>query len=143
MPITSTTAARGYQLPNIANFLSDDVARVIAALNAIDTDMAAQIAALSGKAPAVHAHLLADVTGLVGALDGKADASHVHALTSLTGVAIGSVSTGQVLRFNGTNFANATLAVGDVSGLSSALDALTAADATFQLAIIAIDGGTF
>jgi hypothetical protein len=41
MPINDTTASRGYQKPNVSNLLSDDVARLRAALEAIDVDVAA------------------------------------------------------------------------------------------------------
>ena len=40
MPITDTTTNRAYQKPNIANALSDDVARIRSGLDSIDTDMA-------------------------------------------------------------------------------------------------------
>lgn len=41
MPINDTTATRAYQKPNASNLLSDDVVRLRAALEAIDTDVAA------------------------------------------------------------------------------------------------------
>lgn len=42
MPIDDRTTNRSYQLPNAANLLSDDVARLRAALNAIDADVFAR-----------------------------------------------------------------------------------------------------
>jgi hypothetical protein len=39
VPITDTTTNRAYQKPNIANALTDDVGRIRAALDSIDTDM--------------------------------------------------------------------------------------------------------
>lgn len=50
MPVENVTANRSYQLPNTANKLKDDVARLIAALTAIDIDVAAVIASLAAKA---------------------------------------------------------------------------------------------
>lgn len=50
--------------PNALNLLADDVGRLRTALDGIDT-------AVSGKAAAVHGHVIADVTGLQTALDGK------------------------------------------------------------------------
>lgn len=73
MPVENTTPNRGYALPNGANFLTDDVLRIIAAIAAIDVDMAARIAEIVGKAPLVHGHVPADVTGLVSALASKQD----------------------------------------------------------------------
>ena len=75
MAIENTTPNRGYQLPHGANQLADDVLRIIAAIGAIDVDMAARIVEIAGKASAVHGHVLADVTGLVSALAAKQDAS--------------------------------------------------------------------
>ena len=59
-----------------------------------------------------HGHAIGDVSGLQNALDGKAASSHTHALSSITGVAISSPSSGQVLKFNGTNWVNDTDATG-------------------------------
>lgn len=42
MPVNDTTSNRGYQKPNIANTLADDVGRLRSALDSIDTDMAAR-----------------------------------------------------------------------------------------------------
>lgn len=61
MPINDTTTGRGYQKPNIANLLTEDVGRLRSALDAIDTDMVARytktevdakLAALINSAPA-------------------------------------------------------------------------------------------
>ena len=75
MAIENTTPNRGYQLPAGANFLADDVLRIIAAIGAIDIDMAARMVEIAGKAPLAHGHVLADVTGLVSALASKQDSS--------------------------------------------------------------------
>lgn len=44
-------------------------------------------ASLSGKADAVHGHIISDTTGLQTALDGKSDTGHTHAFSALTGTA--------------------------------------------------------
>ena len=78
MPITNTTTNRDYQLPNGANYLSDDVYRIIAALEGIDVDVATLFANLAGKAATTHSHAISDVTGLTAALNAKADSGHSH-----------------------------------------------------------------
>lgn len=50
MPTLNTTPNRGYQEPAVGNTLEVDVARLIAALRAIDADMAAAFAAIVAKA---------------------------------------------------------------------------------------------
>lgn len=45
MPVNDTTTNRGYQKPNVANTLSNDVGRLRAALDAIDTDITTALAA--------------------------------------------------------------------------------------------------
>lgn len=58
-------------LPAAVNKLSDDVARLIAALNGIDSSLASTIAGLAGKANTSHSHGISDVSGLQAALDAK------------------------------------------------------------------------
>lgn len=48
MPINDTTTNRAYQKPNVANALSDDVARLRSALDSVDTDVAGLLTATSG-----------------------------------------------------------------------------------------------
>jgi hypothetical protein len=74
MTVENTTPNRGYQLPDGTNDLADDVLRLIAALSAIDVDVANQIVAIAGKAAFVHGHVIDDVTGLASALAAKMDA---------------------------------------------------------------------
>ena len=45
--------------------------RIAALAQAIGADVKALLAALAGKAPAVHTHAISDVAGLQAALDGK------------------------------------------------------------------------
>jgi len=86
MPTANTTPNQGYQLPDSANDLSDDVLRLIAAIGAVDADVAAAFAALATKAAAAHGHTIADVTSLQNTLDGKAASGHAHSLNDLSNV---------------------------------------------------------
>lgn len=73
--IENTTPNRHYQLPNGVNYLSDDVARLVMALMAIDVDLAAQVVALAGKADVAHSHVTTDITGLDAALTARQEIS--------------------------------------------------------------------
>jgi hypothetical protein len=87
-----------------------------------------------GAAAAVHTHVIGDVTGLQSALDSKATGTHNHTLDSLSNVTTANVATGDIIRWNGLAWVNATLAsagiaaavhthaIGDVTGLQAALD---------------------
>lgn len=88
MPIENVTPNRGYQLPNAANDLVDDVARLIAAVTGIDLDVATILAALLTKSDVGHEHVIGDITGLgaalatLQALDQKGQANGYAALGS-------------------------------------------------------------
>lgn len=71
MPIENVTPNRGYQLPNAANDLVDDVARIIAGLHGVDLDMANALAALLTKSDKDHEHVIADIIGLSAALSAR------------------------------------------------------------------------
>lgn len=58
-----------------------------------------------------------DVVGVAGSAGGGAGE-----LNDLTDVVVSSPASGQVLKYNGTEFANAAMNVSDVSGLQTALD---------------------
>ncbi|RWD71651.1 hypothetical protein [Mesorhizobium sp.] len=75
MPVENTTPNRGYQLPFGSNDLEDDVLRLIAALSAIDVDVAGLLVSVAQRAMLVHSHVIADTTGLQAALDAKQDES--------------------------------------------------------------------
>jgi hypothetical protein len=55
VPIADTTTNRGYQKPNIANALSDDVSRLRSALDSIDTDVSNIAAAIAETTAAPNA----------------------------------------------------------------------------------------
>jgi Phage tail repeat like len=96
---TPVTTNRSYQKPDPLNDLDVDVLRLAAALDAIDVDMEAALDALAGKAPTVHVHVIADVTGLQDALDGKAVSAHTHTFDQLTDVNVAAAAAGMFLRF--------------------------------------------
>ncbi|WFP74494.1 hypothetical protein [Mesorhizobium sp. WSM4906] len=75
MTVENSTPNRGYQLPFGSNDLADDVLRLIAALSAIDVDVAGMLVSIAQRALVVHSHVIADTTGLQAALDAKQDAS--------------------------------------------------------------------
>jgi hypothetical protein len=62
--------------------------------------------ALDGKASTSHSHDIADVTGLQTALDGKSSTSHNHTVDSLSNVSISGKASGDLLRWNGSNWIN-------------------------------------
>ena len=69
--IDNRTSNLNLPLPAAVNKLSDDVARLIAAINGIDASLASTLASLSGKASTLHNHAIGDTTGLQAALDQK------------------------------------------------------------------------
>ncbi len=102
--MTTNTANRGYQLPNPANFLDEDVLRLISALQAIDADMASVLAGLLGKAAAAHGHVINDVAGLQQALDGKQAVGVYGSLGSLSDVSSAAPANNMFLRFSGSEW---------------------------------------
>jgi len=97
------TANRDYLLPSPQNKMrSEDVPRLIAALAAIDADVAALIAAVLGKAAAVHTHEMSEILGLISALAGKAPLIHSHNIGSLGGTNLADAAANQFMGFNGS-----------------------------------------
>lgn len=80
--------------------------------------------AIAGKAPAIHAHVIADVTGLQTALDGKqasgsyAATVHTHGISDVTGLQTA---------LNGKAAASHTHATSDITGLDAALSGIDSA----------------
>ncbi len=122
---TPTTANRGYQQPSVNNTPSEDVLRLIAALDAIDVDVASILVGLAGKAAVGHPHTIADITNLASTLAAKADATHNHALAGLSDVNLTGAPSDRPL---------VTTAAGTI-GFGPAI-----ATAAAQLAIAAISG---
>lgn len=85
----------------------------------------AQQAALDGKAALVHAHAIADVTGLQTSLDGKAATSHTHTKSQIADFAhthpISEVTNLQTA-LDGKAATSHTHAIADVTGLQTSLD---------------------
>ena len=131
MPIVDEiTGNRSYPLPHPDNNLSDDVERLRDALSAIDLDMASVLVALAGKAAILHTHGISDITGLATALLGKAAVDHVHALNDLTDVDVAVSTNGQVLKRVGTQWVSASLQIGDIAALETALAGKVALNGT-------------
>lgn len=68
---------------------------------------------------AAHTHGINEITNLQTSLDGKAATGHGHQLGDLSNVDSTTPSTGQVLKFDGTNWAPGTDASGSGSGGST------------------------
>jgi hypothetical protein len=154
MPVENTTTNRGYELPYVSNFLDEDVARIINALEAIDVDVASLFTSMSGKASASHGHVINDISGLQAALDGKLNVGASFALNDLTNVNVAGATANQFLRFtgavwvpvvfDGSMVATGTIpaarlgthghAMSDVSGLQTALDGKAATSHTHSIA---------
>jgi|GEM_PF-5042526 len=122
MAVDNRTENRDYPLPDPTNLLNEDVERLIAALEAIDADVAEVASAVAEKADAEHEHEIVDVTGLQDALDSKAASNHEHGLNDLIDVDVSEAANGQVLKRVGTKWNPATLQIGDVNGLQDALE---------------------
>lgn len=136
MTVTNATPGRGYDLPDPTNKLSEDVLRLITALQEVDSDLVAAFAAIAGKAAASHNHPTSDILGLSTLLAGKADLVHTHPISQITGIAITGPASGQVLAYNGTAWVNTGLTISSITGLSAAL-------ASLQSQIDTLDGGSF
>jgi hypothetical protein len=87
------------------------------AIDALDT-------ALAGKAATVHAHAIADVTGLQAALDAKAATTHTHAISDTTGLQAALDAKAATTHAH---------AIADVTGLQAALDAKAATTHTHAI----------
>lgn len=114
--MSTNTANRGYQLPSPANFLDEDVLRLISALQAIDADVASILTSLIGKAAAAHGHVINDVAGLQQALDGKQAVGVSGSLGSLSDVSDVAPANNMFLRFSGAEWAPATFDASMIAG---------------------------
>lgn len=80
------------------------------------TNVFVTASALSGKADAVHTHVVGDVTGLVAALAGKADFSHAHLISDVSGLQTYLDQIASKADFNHTH------TISEVLGLNDALN---------------------
>jgi hypothetical protein len=72
MPITDDrTLNQNYPKPVSTNKLEDDVARLRAFMDSLDSDIKSNSTALGTKASLTHTHAISNITGLQVALDGK------------------------------------------------------------------------
>lgn len=127
----ATTPNRGYQLPAPGSKLKDDVLRLIAALGAIDTDVAGLLTALAGKSDLGHGHTMAEITGLVAALGNKIDVGYHDALANLTDVDVAGVANGMALLRQASKWIPVALQINNIAGLETALNGkATPADIT-------------
>lgn len=117
----ATTPNRGYQLPAPGSKLKDDVLRLIAALGAIDTDVANLLLALAGKSDLGHGHAMAEITGLVAALGNKLDVGYHDALANLTDVDVAGVANGMALLRQASKWIPVALQINNIAGLETAL----------------------
>lgn len=117
MTVTDTREpSRNYPVPAPGNNGADDIARLITALTMVGADVAALIAALSGKAATAHGHAPADITGLVDALTGKAASGHTHGLDDLSDVEASGQAAYQVLAWIAGRWAPWTVDLAHVAG---------------------------
>ncbi len=123
MPTDSRTTNRNYPRPHVDNTVSEDLTRLIAALNGIDTDVAAILVSVAGKANASHTHTIANVTGLQAELDAKHPNTWRPALDELTDVNTTGAANGQFLGLVAGQWQAVTVSIGTISGLQAALDA--------------------
>lgn len=127
----ATTPNRGYQLPAPGSKLKDDVLRLIAALGAIDTDVANLLLALVDKSNVGHGHAMAEITGLVAALGNKLDVGYHDALANLTDVDVAGVANGMALLRQASKWIPVALQINNIAGLETALNGkATPADIT-------------
>lgn len=123
MPTDSRTPSRNYPRPSVDNTVSEDFTRLIAALNGIDTDVAAILISVAGKANTLHTHSISNVTGLQTELDGKHPNTWRPGLDELTDVNTTGAANGQFLGLVAGQWQAVTVSIGTISGLQTALDA--------------------
>lgn len=125
------TTHRGYQKPRPGQKLKDDVLRLIAALDAIDVDVADLLLALAGKSDVDHGHGIAAITGLAAALGSKLDVGYHDALANLTDVDVAGVANGMALLRQASKWIPVALQINNIAGLETALNGkATPADVT-------------
>lgn len=140
----ATTPNRGYQLPAPGSKLKDDVLRLIAALVAIDGDVAGLLTGLAGKSDLGHGHAMAEITGLIAALGSKLDVGYHDALANLTDVDVAGVANGMALLRQASKWIPVALQINNIAGLETALNGkATPADITAAInALVAAAPGT-
>jgi hypothetical protein len=137
-----TTANRSYQLPDKDNYLDQDVYRLIAAITAIDTDVASLLTSVAARALLVHTHVIADISGLQAALNNKVDVAVGITLDQLTDVNTASAASNQFLRYVTNTWVPVTFDASMISTGQIAQERLPAYLAQSEINAI-LDGGTY
>lgn len=88
---------RNYQIPDEANTLAEDMARLRLALISIGVDVDDLLTSVAARALLVHSHAISDVSGLQTALDSKLETIPAIALDGLTDVNAPSPAANHVL----------------------------------------------
>ena len=121
-----------YAVDNSTGWITDALAGKQAAGSYLTTTgTAADSSKLGGQLPsafaaASHTHAFSSLTSKPTTLSGygitdAATSSHVHTLDSLSNTTITSIDSGEVLRYNGTAWVNATLAEAGIQAAGSYL----------------------
>lgn len=120
----SRTANRNLPKPHIDNTISEDFARLIDALDLVDTDLNQLFTGLGTKAPIAHGHEISHISGLQAALDAASSSGGgAESLNELTDVSTNGVTNFQVLAFISGSWQPWAVQAQYVSGLQTMLDA--------------------
>lgn len=105
--------------PHTDNYMSEDMARLIETIDAIDALITSILSSVAGKADLSHTQAIATITGLQAALDAKAAQAHLHALGDLSNVDLTEAAPGQVLMLGASNWQPSAVPAGDWSTITS------------------------
>lgn len=119
--LTGITAGTDIAIADVTGLQGALDAKAPTAHTHAQADITGLATTLSGKAPLSHSHTTAEVTGLDTALAGKAASSHNHA--NATTAAAGFMSPADKTKLDGITGTSGPVAIADVTGLQSALDA--------------------
>lgn len=125
--IDDRTPVGNYPKPHELNKLRDDVVRLREAFDAFAVSIAAALAATDGKAPLVHSHAMAAITGLLDALAGLAAKDHQHALDDLSDVSVAGAANRALMMKIGASWGPGNILLADVVGWEDTVNALIAA----------------
>lgn len=121
--IANATANRNYALPYRTNDLNFDVARVAAALNSIDIDVANALLALAGKAPLADPHFTGEPTAPT---PNQGDGSNKLATTAYVDAAVGGADLSGFAKLDSPNLIGSPTAPTPTEGAADSRIAPTA-----------------